>query len=180
MIPRYSQGQISKIWTDKNRYEIWFQIEVLVCEKLYIDKKISKKDFLQIKKKGKVDVEDIQKLDRKTHHEVIAFLNSISKKIGKSARHIHQGITSSDIIDTAFSIQLKQSSEILVKDITQLLKALKTKGLIKIHNFGKNENKLNYIYLLTPKGIAEKTKLTMNFMRRKMKEYDELKKELGK
>ena len=49
MIPRYSQGQISKIWTDKNRYEIWFQIEVLVCEKLYIDKKISKKDFLQIK-----------------------------------------------------------------------------------------------------------------------------------
>ena len=128
MIPRYSQGQISKIWTDKNRYEIWFQIEVLVCEKLYIDKKISKKDFLQIKKKGKVDVEDIQKLDRKTHHEIIAFLNSISKKIGKSARHIHQGITSSDIIDTAFSIQLKQSSEILVKDITQLLKALKTKA----------------------------------------------------
>ena len=128
MIPRYSQGQISKIWTDKNRYEIWFQIEVLVCEKLYIDKKISKKDFLQIKKKGKVDVEDIQKLDRKTHHEIIAFLNSISKKIGKSARHIHQGITSSDIIDTAFSIQLKQSSEILIKDITQLLKALKTKA----------------------------------------------------
>ena len=128
MIPRYSQGQISKIWTDKNRYEIWFQIEVLVCEKLYIDKKISKKDFLQIKKKGKVDVEDIQKLDRETHHEVIAFLNSISKKIGKSARHIHQGITSSDIIDTAFSIQLKQSSEILIKDITQLLKALKTKA----------------------------------------------------
>lgn len=128
MIPRYSQGQISKIWTDKNRYEIWFQIEVLVCEKLYIDKKISKKDFLQIKKKGKVDVEDIQKLDRKIHHEIIAFLNSISKKIGKSARHIHQGITSSDIIDTAFSIQLKQSSEILIKDITQLLKALKTKA----------------------------------------------------
>ena len=128
MIPRYSQGQISKIWTDKNRYEIWFQIEVLVCEKLYIDKKISKKDFLQIKKKGKVDVEDIQKLDRKTHHEVIAFLNSISKKIGKSARHIHQGITSSDIIDTAFSIQLKQSSEVLIKDITQLLKTLKTKA----------------------------------------------------
>ena len=128
MIPRYSQGQISKIWTDKNRYEIWFQIEVLVCEKLYIDKKISKKDFLQIKKKGKVDVEDIQKLDRKTHHEIIAFLNSISKKIGKSARHIHQGITSSDIIDTAFSIQLKQSSEVLIKDITQLLKALKAKA----------------------------------------------------
>ena len=64
--------------------------------------------------------------------------------------------------------------------LNYILKALKTKGLIKIHNFGKNENKLNYIYLLTPKGIAKKTKLTMNFMRRKMKEYDELKKELGK
>ena len=60
------------------------------------------------------------------------------------------------------------------------LKALKSKGLIKIENFKKNPNKLNYIYVLTPKGIAEKTKLTINFMKRKMKEYDELERELGK
>ena len=60
------------------------------------------------------------------------------------------------------------------------LRALKTKGLIKMRNFEKNPNKINYIYVLTPKGIAEKTKLTINFMKRKMKEYDELKKELGK
>ena len=59
------------------------------------------------------------------------------------------------------------------------IKALKSKGLIKIENFKKNPNKINYIYVLTPKGIAEKTKLTMNFMRRKMKEYEELKKEVG-
>ena len=117
MIPRYSLNQVTSIWTDKNRYEIWLQIEILICEKLCIDKKISKKDFLQIKKKAKIDVEDIQKLDKKTHHEIIAFLNSISKKIGKSSRYIHQGITSSDIIDTAFSIQLKQSTEILITDI---------------------------------------------------------------
>ena len=60
------------------------------------------------------------------------------------------------------------------------IKALKSKGLIKIENFKKNPNKINYIYVLTPKGIAEKTKLTMNFMKRKMKEYEELKKEVGK
>ena len=60
------------------------------------------------------------------------------------------------------------------------LKALKTKGLIKMQNFGKNPNKINYIYVLTPRGITEKTKLTLNFMKRKMKEYDELKKELKK
>ena len=60
------------------------------------------------------------------------------------------------------------------------MKALKSKGLIKIENFKKNPNKINYIYVLTPKGIAEKTKLTMNFMKRKMKEYEELKKEVGK
>ena len=89
MIPRYSLNQVTSIWTDKNRYEIWLQIEILICEKLCIDKKISKKDFLQIKKKAKIDVEDIQKLDKKTHHEIIAFLNSISKKIGKSSRYIH-------------------------------------------------------------------------------------------
>ena len=64
--------------------------------------------------------------------------------------------------------------------LNYILKALKNKGLVKIRNFEKNRNKLNYIYLLTPKGISEKTKLTMNFMKRKMKEYDELKKELGK
>tara|TARA_B100001996_G_scaffold323229_1_gene268326 strand:- start:161 stop:460 length:300 start_codon:yes stop_codon:yes gene_type:complete len=64
--------------------------------------------------------------------------------------------------------------------LNYILKALKGKGLIKIRNFEKNQNKLNYIYLLTPKGIAEKTKLTLNFMKRKIKEYDELKKELGK
>jgi len=128
MIPRYSLNQVTSIWTDKNRYEIWLQIEILICEKLCIDKKISKKDFLQIKKKAKIDVEDIQKLDKKTHHEIIAFLNSISKKIGKSSRYIHQGITSSDIIDTAFSIQLKKATEIIITDIKKLLKVLKTKA----------------------------------------------------
>ena len=128
MIPRYSLNQVTSIWTDKNRYEIWLQIEILICEKLCIDKKIPKKDFLQIKKKAKIDVEDIQKLDKKTHHEIIAFLNSISKKIGKSSRYIHQGITSSDIIDTAFSIQLKKSTEIIITDIKKLLKVLKTKA----------------------------------------------------
>ena len=64
--------------------------------------------------------------------------------------------------------------------LNYILKSLKIKGLIKMRNFEKNRNKLNYIYLLTPKGIAEKTKLTMNFMKRKMKEYDELKKDLKK
>ena len=128
MKPIYSLNQVTSIWTDKNRYEIWLQIEILICEKLCIDKKISKKDFLQIKKKAKIDVEDIQKLDKKTHHEIIAFLNSISKKIGKSSRYIHQGITSSDIIDTAFSIQLKKSTEIIITDIKKLLKVLKTKA----------------------------------------------------
>ena len=64
--------------------------------------------------------------------------------------------------------------------LNYILNSLKDKGLIKIRNFEKNRNKFNYIYLLTPKGIAEKTKLTINFMKRKMKEYDELKKELGK
>ena len=64
--------------------------------------------------------------------------------------------------------------------LNYILNSLKSKGLIKIRNFEKNKNKLNYIYLLTPKGIAEKTKLTINFMKRKMREYDELKKELGK
>ena len=128
MIPRYSNEKISSIWTDKNRYEIWRQIEIYICEKLCIDKKIPKKDFLLIKNKSKIDVNDIQRLDKKTHHEVIAFLNSISKKVGKSSRYIHQGVTSSDIIDTAFSIQLKQATEIILSDLNNFLKVLKIKA----------------------------------------------------
>ena len=128
MIPRYSNEKISSLWTDKNRYEIWRQIEIYICEKLCIDKKIPKKDFLLIKNKSKIDVNDIQRLDKKTHHEVIAFLNSISKKVGKSSRYIHQGVTSSDIIDTAFSVQLKQSTEIIINDLKNLLKVLKIKA----------------------------------------------------
>ena len=128
MIPRYSNEKISSIWADKNRYEIWLQIEIYICEKLCIDKKIPKKDFLLIKNKSKIDVKDIEKLDEKTHHEVIAFLNSVSKKVGKSSRYIHQGVTSSDIIDTAFSLQLKQATEIIINDLKNLLKALKIKA----------------------------------------------------
>ena len=128
MIPRYSNEKISSIWSDKNRYEIWLKIEIYICEKLCIDKKIPKKDFLLIKNKSKIDVKDIQKLDEKTQHEVIAFLNSVSKKVGKSSRYIHQGVTSSDIIDTAFSVQLKQATEIIINDLKNLLKALKIKA----------------------------------------------------
>ena len=128
MIPRYSNEKISSIWSDKNRYEIWLKIEIYICEKLCIDKKIPKKDFLLIKNKSKIDVKDIQKLDEKTHHEVIAFLNSISKKVGKSSRYIHQGVTSSDIIDTAFSVQLKQATEIIISDLSNFLKVLKIKA----------------------------------------------------
>ena len=121
MIPRYSNEKVSSIWSDKNRYEIWLKIEIAICEKLCIDKKIPKKDFLNIKRKSRIDVKDIEKLDEKTHHEVIAFLNSVSKKVGKSSRYIHQGITSSDIIDTAFSVQLKQATEIIISDLNNFL-----------------------------------------------------------
>ena len=128
MIPRYSNEKMSSIWSDKNRYEIWLKIEIAICEKLCIDKKIPKKDFALIKNKSKIDVKDIQKLDEKTQHEVIAFLNSVSKKVGKSSRYIHQGITSSDIIDTAFSVQLKEATEIIISDLNNFLKVLKTKA----------------------------------------------------
>ena len=90
--------------------------------------KNTKERFFNYKKKSKIDVKDIEKLDEKTHHEVIAFLNSVSKKVGKSARYIHQGITSSDIIDTAFSVQLKQATEIIISDLNNFLKVLKIKA----------------------------------------------------
>jgi EPS-associated MarR family transcriptional regulator len=81
---------------------------------------------------------------------------------------------------TSSQRELAEELGVSLGKLNYCLKALKSKGFIKIENFKKNPNKLNYIYVLTPKGIAEKTKLTINFMKRKMHEYDELKKELNK
>ena len=128
MISRYSRKELTQIWSEENKYNIWLDVEIAAAqamEKLgYIPKGVS----TTVKKKGKINVKRIHAIESKVKHDVIAFLTSITEKAGIKARYLHQGMTSSDVLDTSFNIQLIQSGKILLKDIDQILNVLKKKA----------------------------------------------------
>ncbi len=128
MIPRYSRNSISHVWSLENKFKIWTEIECLIAEKLSINGTIPKKAFREIRKNAKFNVKEIEKIEKQTKHDVLAYIQNVSSKIGKSSKYFHHGVTSSDIIDTAFAIQLKQSLEIIIKETNYLLKILKIKA----------------------------------------------------
>ena len=126
MIPRYNRPEIEKIWSLENKFKIWTNIECLIAEKQAILGIIPKKAAQDIKKKAKFNVKEIEKLEIKTKHDVIAYIDNVSKYIGPSSKYFHFGVTSSDIIDTAFSIQLKQTAEIIKKNLAKCIKTFKS------------------------------------------------------
>ena len=129
MIPRYNRPKIENIWTLENKFKIWTSIEILIAEKLSDIGVIPKIAAKEIRKKAKFNVNEINKLEKQTRHDVNAYIDNVSKYIGKQSKYFHHGVTSSDIIDTGFSIQLKQTGEIILKELSVLLKNLKSKSL---------------------------------------------------
>ncbi len=125
MIPRYTRKETAKIWEPENKFQIWLKIEILICEALSELGEIPKKSVEIIKRKASFDIKRIDEIEKEIKHDVIAFLTSVSEKVGKESRHIHRGITSSDIIDTTLSVQLKQSCKILKKELKALILILK-------------------------------------------------------
>ena len=125
MIDRYSREELRKIWEDRNRYKIWLDIELAAAEAMEKYKIIPKGVVKKVKAKSKIDVEKIIKIEGKVRHDVIAFLTTLIEKVGKEASYLHKGMTSSDILDTCFNIQLKESALIISKDIEILLKSIK-------------------------------------------------------
>lgn len=129
MIPRYNRPNIEKIWSLENKFKIWTEIECLIAEKLSDIGVIPKIAAKEIRKKAKFNIKEIHLLEKKTKHDVIAYINNVSKYVGKHSKYFHHGVTSSDIIDTGFSIQLKQTGEILQNQLKILLKNLKLKSI---------------------------------------------------
>ena len=129
MIPRYNRPNIEKIWELENKFKIWTEIEILIAEKLSDIGVIPKFSAKEIRKKAKFNVKEINKLEKDTKHDVVAYIDNVSKYIGEQSKFFHYGVTSSDIIDTGFSIQLKQTGEIIRKQLKTLLKNLKSKSL---------------------------------------------------
>ena len=140
MLPRYTRPQMAAIWAPENRFRIWFEIEAHACDAMaelgIIPKDAAKaiweggkKAMAALKADPAANVEKIDAIERVTKHDVIAFLTWLGEFIGPQSRFVHQGMTSSDVLDTSFSVQLTEAADILLGDVDRLLAALKKRAL---------------------------------------------------
>jgi len=120
---------MTAIWAPENRFRIWFEIEAHACDAQARLGVIPKSAAAEVWKKGKFEVERIDEIERETKHDVIAFLTNLAEHVGPAARFVHQGMTSSDVLDTCLAVQLAQASDLLIADVDRLLKALKARAL---------------------------------------------------
>ena len=125
MIKRYSRKELTDIWSEENKYRIWLEVEIAAAQAMEKLGQIPRGVSKIVRKKAKINVKRIHQIENQVKHDVIAFLTSITEKAGINARYLHQGMTSSDVLDTSFNIQLVQSGKILLKDLDQILKVLK-------------------------------------------------------
>ena len=131
MVPRYSRPEMTAIWSPEARFKIWFEIEAHACDalaELGVIPKASAKAIWEKAGNAKFDVERIDEIERVTKHDVIAFLTHLAEFIGEDSRFVHQGMTSSDVLDTCFALQLQRASDLLIADVDALLAALKTRA----------------------------------------------------
>ncbi len=129
MIERYSRKQMVDIWSQQEKFNIWFQIEAHACDAQAELGVIPADSAKIIWKKGQFDINRIDEIEKTTKHDVIAFLTNLTEYIGEDARFIHQGMTSSDVLDTTLSIQLQKASDILLNDLDLLLKAIEKRSI---------------------------------------------------
>ena len=128
MIPRYSRPEMTEIWEPENKFRIWFEIEAHACDALAELGVIPKEAAKAIWERGKFEVERIDEIERETKHDVIAFLTNVAEHVGPEARFLHQGMTSSDVLDTCLAVQLKRAADILLADLDWLLDVLKRRA----------------------------------------------------
>src|SRR6201989_1017043 len=134
MVPRYSRPEMTAIWSAENRYRIWWQIEVFAAEAMGKIGMIPPQDAATIRKAydanalGEIDIDAIDRIEAVTKHDVIAFLTWVGEKLGPEKRWLHQGMTSSDVLDTALAVQLKQAANLLIADIDALLEVIKRRA----------------------------------------------------
>ncbi len=128
MIDRYSLSKMSRIWSDEHKMELMLKIEVLSCEAMTKLGVIPKAAMEKIRKNAKFDLEEVRRLEERTKHDVVAFIQSVGQSLGPEAQYLHMGMTSSDLLDTSLSLQCVEAGEILVADVKKLLAALKEKA----------------------------------------------------
>ncbi len=128
MIERYTRERMARIWDLKNKFSKWLQIEILACEAMAEEGLIPREAVENIKRKASFSVERILEIEERTKHDVIAFLENVEEYVGPDARYLHMGLTSSDILDTSFAVQLKEAMEIIIEDVREFMEVLKTRA----------------------------------------------------
>ncbi len=128
MIPRYSRPEMARIWEPENRFRIWFEIEAHACDAMAELGLVPKEAAKALRERGRFEVARIEEIEREIHHDVIAFLTNLAEHVGPEARFVHQGMTSSDVLDTCLAIQLAQAADLLIADLDRLLAALKRRS----------------------------------------------------
>ena len=124
MIERYSLPGMRSVWTEQRKLEIWLEIETLACEAMAELGTIPKEDAATIRAKGAFDINAVREIEKRTNHDVIAFIEDVASRVGPAARWIHQGLTSSDLLDTTLAVQMLESCDILEKDLLALREAV--------------------------------------------------------
>ena len=125
MIERYSRKEMKDIWTLESKFKVWLDVEIAACEAHNELGAIPDKALANIKKKADFSVERIHQIEKETNHDVIAFTTAVAESIGPDSRYVHMGLTSSDVVDTAFSLLIKKASVIILKDLEDLKPVLK-------------------------------------------------------
>jgi adenylosuccinate lyase len=133
MIPRYSRPEMAKIWEPQNRFQIWFEIEAHACDAMAELGTIPKDAAKAIWERGAFEPDRIDEIEKETKHDVIAFLTNVAEHVGPEARFLHQGMTSSDVLDTALAVQLTQAADLLLKDIDAVIAAIRKRALEHAH-----------------------------------------------
>jgi adenylosuccinate lyase len=133
MIPRYSRPEMANIWEPQNRFRIWFEIEAHACDAMAELGTIPKEAAKAIWERGAFEPDRIDEIERETRHDVIAFLTNVSEHVGPEARFLHQGMTSSDVLDTALAVQLAQAADLLLEDIDAVIAAIRRRALEHAH-----------------------------------------------
>ena len=128
MIQRYSLPRMTAIWSEENRFAKMLDVELFACEAMAKLGKIPKSSLFQIQKRARFDVERIRQIEAQTNHDVIAFIKNVSEYVGEDAKYIHMGLTSSDVLDTALSVQMQEACDILIDDVKKLMRIIQGKA----------------------------------------------------
>ena len=117
MIERYSRPEMATLWTDEHKFATWLKVELAACEAMEAAGLIPRRDWAAIRRKASFDVARIRRIEAEVRHDVIAFLTAVAERVGPAARHIHKGLTSSDVVDTALAVNLVAAADLLLAGV---------------------------------------------------------------